>query len=82
METKEDYTESYTYMVDMLDNGIVLAIPEQDYIKCEQFSNEGTYDDEAVIKFLGRNLWGDIKNFADYKLTNHIKIELKITDNV
>lgn len=81
METKEDYTESITYMVEMLDNGITLTIPEQDFKQCEKFTDIGKDDDDAMIKFIGKNLWADIKQFADYKVTNDIKIELTISKN-
>lgn len=77
----EEEKECVTYMVDMLDNGITLTIPEQDFMQCEKFSNEGKTDDEAIIKFLGTNLWKDIRSFADCRLTDNIKIELTLSNN-
>lgn len=79
MTEQEDNTENITYMVDILDNGITLTIPEQDFMQCEKFSKDGKTDDEAIIKFLGRNLWEDIRSFADYRLTNDIKIKINLS---
>lgn len=77
-QTKD--TEKFTYIVEEFDNGISLRIPEQEYYECEKFSNKGKTDDEAIIKFLGKNLWQDIRCFCDEHLTSNVKLELRISE--
>lgn len=43
-------------------------------------ANKGKTDDEAIIKFLGKNLWQDIRCFCDEHLTSNVKLELRISE--
>lgn len=81
MNKKETYTEAFTYMVDMLDNGITLAIPEADLTQVEKFAGKGGMDDENAINFLGKHLWQDISAFADYQACNSIRISITLSKN-
>lgn len=66
------------YHLQWLDNGIVLAIPDDDTIMCRCFSNDGKSNDEEMIKFVGQFLWQDIRLASDDLLENNLKITIKI----
>lgn len=66
------------YHLQWLDNGIVLAIPEDDTIMCKTFSNDGKPNDEEMIKFVGQFLWQDVCLAADELLENNLKITIII----
>lgn len=69
------------YHLQWLDNGIVLAIPEDDTIMCKIFSNDGKPNDEEMIKFVGQFLWQDICLAANDLLWNNLKITIIIEKN-
>lgn len=72
--------KKYELHIQWLDNGIVLAEPACDLIMCEKFASDGNADDLAMHKFIGQNIWEDIRSFCDNNLTSQIKVAITIEE--
>lgn len=73
--------ENHELHIQLLDNGIVVAVPEYDSLECKEFNDNGKAD-EAVYNMLGKQLWREIEGYANSTPTNHIKVTISIEEDV
>ena len=72
--------EEFELHIQWLDNGIILSEPSCNLLLCEKFSNDGGDNDDAMHKFLGRNLWLDVKDFCCRTTSTNVKITIQIEE--
>lgn len=84
MATKKKEKESFSYLLGMLDNGIVLEDPmEGGCITCEKYGelgDDGKIDYEDVIKFIGKKFWSDIVAVSENLLLSNMKVTITIEE--
>lgn len=77
MATKKKEKISTDYILDMLDNGIVLSTPLEGYSECEKYGDDNDkYKD--VCQFLGREFWSEILSITEALSTSRVKVTITI----
>lgn len=79
MATKKKEKITSDYILDMLDNGIVLSVPYEGYSECEKFG-AGDDKDKDVCQFLGKTFWNEIYSSAAAFPTSRVKITITIEE--
>ena len=80
MATKKNREKLSTdYMIDLLDNGIVLSTPPDGFAECEKYG-EDSDKYNAVCKLLGENFWDDIRSSAEAFSTPRVKVTITVEE--
>lgn len=79
MATKKKEKLSTDYILDMLDNGIVLSTPLEGYAECEKY---GTDDDKYkdVCQFIGKEFWSEILSATEAFSTSRVKVTITVEE--
>lgn len=81
METKKNKEKiTSEYLINMLDNGIVLEDLLRETMECATFEKTGDADDPAMQNFVGKCFWQEILCCANSIPSNRLKIILTIEE--
>lgn len=79
MATKKKEKLSIDYILDMIDNGIVLSTPLEGYSECEKYG-DGNDRYKDVCQFLGKEFWSEIHSAAEVFSTSRVKVTITIEE--
>ena len=66
-------------MIDLLDNGIILSTPLDEYAECEKYGEDSDKHKDVCL-FLGRNFWDDIRSAAEAFSTPRVKVTITVEE--